>query len=590
MTTAKAVATPKPIAAGRIWLILIFLLGAMAGVAARLVYLQVLERDTLVAKARQQQQHYPPPTLARYPITDRRDTVVALDRPVFTLFAHPSHFKVEPTAIAHALAPLLGQSPPQLLAKFGTYPTGVPIAYEVSEEVAAKIRALNYDGLELNQAWQRIYPQQELMAGIVGYVDREHKGQAGIEFSQNDFLQVRNPQPLLSMNGLGQWLPALAPTDPQVLTQGYHVRLTVDSRLQQTARQALRQQLRKFNAKRGTVLVLEVASGALRALVSEPSYNPNQYYRADPALFRNWAVSDLYEPGSTFKPINTAIALELNAITPNTVLPDEGRIMVGGWPIQNSDFSQRGGRGALTISQVLGYSSNVAMVHMMNRIPRRHYYRYLHRLGLTQKVGSDLPFETAAQLKPAEQFIHYPIESATAAFGQGLSLTPLHLVQLLGAIANGGELVVPHVIEGLYDENGHLQRQPRRAEPRRVFSERTSTEVINMLGEVVRSGTGKPAHIPGYRLGGKTGTAQKAVGGTYGNQRITSFAAVFPLEQPQYVILAVVDEPQGDDAYGSTVAIPIVKAVTESLITIEGIPPSHPEELRRPAAATSVPQ
>ncbi len=584
------VVAPKPTSNARLWLILFFLLSSMAGVLARLVYLQVLESETLTAKARQQQQHYIAPTLARYPITDRRETVVALDRPVFTLFAHPAQFKVPRDKIAQDLAPLLQQSPAQLLAKFDIHPTGVPIAYEINEEVAAKIRALSYDGLELNQAWQRIYPQQDLMAGIVGYVDREHQGQAGIEFSQNDFLQVPPQRPLLSMNALGQWLPALAPTDPRALTQGYHVRLTVDSRLQQTARQALRQQLRKFNAKRGTVLVLEVKSGALRALVSEPSYDPNHYYRADPALFRNWAVSDLYEPGSTFKPINTAIALELNAITPDTVLPDEGRITVGGWPIQNNDFNQRGGRGALTIPQILAYSSNVAMVHMMNRIPSRHYYRYLHRLGLTQKVGSDLPFETAAQLKPPEQFIHYPIEPATAAFGQGFSLTPLHLVQLLGAIANGGELVVPHVIEGLFDENGQLQRKPSLAEPRRVFSQRTSAEVVKMLGEVVRSGTGQPAQIPGYRLGGKTGTAQKAIGGTYSNQRITSFAAIFPLEQPQYVILAVVDEPQGDDAYGSTVAIPIVKAVTESLITIEGIPPSHPEELRRPTATTSVPQ
>ncbi|URR34411.1 penicillin-binding protein 2 [Thermosynechococcus sp. HN-54] len=588
MKTARS--TPSSLPSLRVGLIFAFLLLVMGGVVARLIYLQIVQGDTLAARAQQQQRHYTLPTLARYPITDCRETVVALDRPVFTLFAHPIQFKVERRAIAHDLAPLLQQSPEQLLAKFSTYPTGVPIAYDIDEETAAKIRALNYDGLELNQAWQRIYPQQELMAGIVGYVDRDHQGQAGIEFSQNQFLQVPHSRQLLSMNALGQWLPALAPADPRVLSQGYHVRLTIDSRLQHTARQALQQQLRKFNARRGTVIVLEVKTGALRALVSEPSYDPNHYYRADPALFRNWAVSDLYEPGSTFKPINTAIALELNAITPDTVLPDEGRITVGGWPIQNSDFSQRGGRGALNIAQILAYSSNVAMVHMMNRIPARHYYRYLHRLGLTEKVGSDLPFETAAQLKPPEQFINYPIEPATTAFGQGFSLTPLHLAQLLGAIANGGELVTPHVIDGLYDENGQLQRRLERRPPRRVFSQRTSQAVIKMLGEVVRFGTGKPAHIPGYRLGGKTGTAQKAIGGTYSNLRITSFVAIFPLDQPQYVILAVVDEPKGDDAYGSTVAIPIVRAVTESLITIEGIPPSHPEELRRPATPASVSQ
>ncbi|MDG2989716.1 penicillin-binding protein 2 [Candidatus Synechococcus calcipolaris G9] len=573
----------------RLRFVSLFLLTVTSLVVGRLTYLQVVQGPILADKAREQQQQETPPTLARYPISDRRGTLLALDRPVFNLFAHPIQFSEPPEEIAAQVAPLLDVPVSGLEEQLRVAPTGIPIAYDVTESVASQIRNLYLDGLEFNQSWQRIYPQQELMAGIIGYVDREHQGQAGLEFSQNEFFQAPPEQPVLSSDALGQWLPELAPEDPQLLTQGYGIRLSLDSRLQRTARQSLRQQLQKFNAKRGTVIVLNSQTGAILSLVSEPSYNPTHYYRADPALFRNWAISDLYEPGSTFKPINTAIALELRGITPTTVLPDEGRITVGGWPVQNNDFSQVGGRGSLSISQILSYSSNVAMVHMMNRIPARHYYRYLDRLGLNKPIGSDLPFETAAQLKPARQFIDYPIEPATTSFGQGFSLTPLHLAQLLGTIANGGELVVPYTVEGLYDHQGRLKQPLKRPQPRRVFSTSTSRYVLNMMGDVVRSGTGKGAQIPGYRLGGKTGTAQKAIGGTYSNQRITSFAAIFPLESPRYVVLTVVDEPQGDDAYGSTVAIPVVKSVLESLITIEGIPPSHPEELRRSPPQTPSP-
>jgi cell division protein FtsI (penicillin-binding protein 3) len=324
---------------------------------------------------------------------------------------------------------------------------------------------------------------------------------------------------------------------------------------------------------------MDVKTGALLALVSEPSFDPNAIGSGDISLFRNWAVADLYEPGSTFKPINVAIALETKAITPDDVLPDEGRIFVDGWPIQNSDFSSNGGRGALRIADVLGYSSNVGMVHMMDRLRPSVYYEYLRRLGLGKEVGSDLPFETAGYLKPRDEFVNARIERATTAFGQGVSTTPLQVAQLTAAVVNGGKLVIPHVIEGVYDHNNQLLRSPNRPQPRQVFSAATSAAVVQMLGHVVTDGTGKAAQIPGYRLGGKTGTAQKAAGRGYGSQRITSFAGVFPLANPQYVVLTVVDEPQGDNAYGSTVALPVVKCVIESLITIEGIPPSHPEEL-----------
>ncbi len=564
----------------RLTLIVFFLLFAGSAVVARLVYLQVIQGATLQNIAHQRQRTVPSPRFSRLPIHDRQGNVVAMDQQTFTLFAHPFLFKVPVPEVVAALAPILKVNPQELSQFLSMDDSGIPVAYELSESTATTIRDLRLDGLELIPTWERYYPNQELLSGVIGYVDREHQGQAGIEFSQNTLLQPTPRENLLSMDGFGLWLPELAPADPQTLTADYYAKLTIDTRLQRVARSALRQQLKKFSAQRGAVIVMSVQDGSLLALVSEPSFNPTHYYKADPALFRNWAVADLYEPGSTFKPINVAIALQLKAISPTTVLPDEGRIRVGGWPIQNSDFATKGGRGALGISQILGYSSNVAMVHMMNRLKASDYYDYLQRLGLEATTGSDLPFETPGQLKPRYQFVNYPIEPATTAFGQGFSLTPLKLVQLTAALANGGNLVSPHVIDGIYQQDGQPLKSPDLAPPRQVFSPATSQQVLAMLGEVVSSGTGKGVKIPGYRSGGKTGTAQKAINGIYTNQRITSFISVFPLVEPRYVILAVVDDPKGDDAYGSTVAVPIVKSVLEGLITIEGIPPSHPEEIK----------
>ncbi len=578
---ASAPPAPQP-AKFRLWLIGLFLVVGQVGLAGRLFYLQIYEAKALKNQAQGQQQVSLPPLVARYPIVDRRLDLLAADQPAFTLFAHPFLFKAPETnaSIATKLSPLLKQPAPKLEKLFGTAKSGIPVDYELSEETASKIRALKLDGLELNREWKRVYPQEELTSGIVGYVDRDHQGQAGLEYSQTKLLQAPPQSRILTGDGAGYLLPNLAALDPVDPTSRYSLRLTIDTRLQRVARTALRQQLNKFGAKRGTVIVMDIKNGALLALVSEPSFNPNQYYKADPALFRNWAVADLYEPGSTFKPVNTAIALENKAITPDTTLYDEGRIFVGGWPIQNNDFSSAGGRGGLSIAQVLGFSSNVGMVHMMQRVRPAVYYDFLKRLGLGSKTGTDLSFETPGQFKPRDQFVNYPIEPATTAFGQGFSITPIQMAQLTAAVSNGGKLVTPHVMQGLFDRKGKLVKAPNIPPPRRVFSATTSQQVVKMMGYVVTNGTGKSAQVPGYRLGGKTGTAQKAINGTYSNKRITAFAGVFPLESPRYVLLTVVDEPQGDNAYGSTVSIPVVKSVLESLITIEGIPPSHPEEIK----------
>jgi cell division protein FtsI (penicillin-binding protein 3) len=551
------------------------LVAGCALLAVNLFRLQIVQAKQLQARAQEQQMVYMRPFIPRRQIIDRNGTVLALDRPVYTLFAHPKLFKEPKPAIAEKLAPLVRRSAADLAKKFDQAETGVRMEYALSESTADQITNLQIDGLELLQSQQRLYPQQTMAADVLGYVNDDHKGQAGLELSQQALLERLSKPVRLRRMGDGSLMPDQVPGGFLNLDD-WQLQLTVDSRLQRVAINALQQQVKTFNAKRGTVIVMDVQDGSLLTLANTPSYDPNQYFNYSLDRFKNWALSDLYEPGSTFKPINVAIALETGSIKPDSAFYDEGQIYVSGWPIQNFDYSTSGGRGSITLTEILEYSSNVGMVHVVQQIKPSVYYTWLKRIGMGATVGIDLPSEATGQFKTQKTFLESPIERATTAFGQGFSLTPIHLAQLHAVLANGGKLVTPHVVRGLFDSKGQPYWQPNLPAPRPIFSKATTQSVLAMMETVVSKGTGKSAQIPGYRIAGKTGTAQKANpnGGYFENAKITSFVGIFPVEAPRYVVLAVVDEPKGGDAFGSTVAAPVVKAVMEALISLEKIPPS----------------
>ncbi len=555
-----------------------FLVLSQVGLAARLVYLQANQGERLKARAQAQQMMKLTPHLSRHPIVGRNGTVLAKDEPIFRLFVHPFLFKKSGQEIAKKLAPIVDRSPAELQRLFKKRRSGISIARGLTEDKASQVRKLWLDGVELTSGWRRVYPQRQLTSNLVGYVNADGQGQAGVEYSQQQLLLAKPPKEKVSRNGFGTFLPSYFPEQP-LSTRDRTLQLTVDLRLQRSARAALKKQLTKFRARRGTLIVMDVHDGSLKALASEPTFDPARFSEADSSLFKNWAVSDLYEPGSTFKPINVAIALDAGAIKASDRVQDAGQIQVGGWPIGNYDGR---GRGVLSITQVLENSSNVGMVRIMSRVQRSTYYDAMKKLGIGEITGTDLAFETPGQFKKKQQFIDYAIEPATTAFGQGFSVTPLQMVQLHAAIANGGKLVTPHLTAGLQDPSEKIVKTLDLIKPRRIFSEPTAKRVLKMMGSVVANGTGKSARIPGYRLGGKTGTAQKASGGRYRNGKVTSFVSIFPLEKPKYVVMAVVDEPTAANAFGSTSAAPAVKAVIESLIAIESIPPSHPNELKSP--------
>lgn len=563
------VATPSRLRLVVVWAIL-----AAAGfsLTLNLFTLQVLEGSQFQNRAAAQQQPPPRHLVPRRMIVDARGIPLALDSPTFSLYAHPKLFTASSQEIAAELGVLLDQSPAQLQQQFNSYPSGIPLANWLPQQIALRISQLRFDGLELIRTSRRVYPQKETAAAVIGYVDLDGLGRAGLEATQNEILEREavwvgeDPQ---QAGILDRAAPAFARFDDQRL------QLTLDTRLQRTAEAVLEQTMAEFDAKQGTVIVMDAWDGSVLSLVSLPSYDPNEYYDAPEGRFQNWALHDLYEPGSTFKPINVAIALEAGAIRATDTFHDPGSIMVDGWPISNYDYAYAGGRGELTLTDILRDSSNVGMVRIMEQMQPSDYYDWLQRVELGELTQIDLPSETEGWLKSRQEFLASPVEAATTSFGQGFAITPIQLVRLYGSLANGGYLVTPHVVQGLTDTAGQLQQPFQRPQPVRIFSQDTVQDVVKMMEDAVEEGTGQNARIPGYRIAGKTGTAQKSLGdgGGYSSSAVvTSFVAIFPAEAPRYLVFVAVDEPSSGT--GGQVAAPVSRAVIERMITLYQIPPS----------------
>jgi cell division protein FtsI (penicillin-binding protein 3) len=556
------------------------LCAALAGLAGRLAWLQLVDGDRLQAKARAIQTLSVDPIGERRTVVDRMGRLVAIDEERFTLWAHPRYFNLpgdppqlvrKPADVAAKLAVVLAQPADGLLNAIGNRRSGVKLATNLDPETAAQVRKLGISGLDLEPYPQRIYPQGGLFANVVGFLNLERQPQAGLEQSRDRDLRRQESRFTLRRGADGTPLPD-GLTPGSLYGDDLRLQLTLDARLQQVAQQALAKQVKQWSAKRGAALVIDVRNGELLALASSPTYDPNRYWKFDPGLFREWSVQDLYEPGSTFKPINLALALQEKAIDPKGSVYDSGQLTIGGWPIFNADHS---GHGQIDFPTVLQVSSNVGMVQAMAHLNRNRYWKWLHSLGIDEVPDTDLPGAVAGQLKSRSDFIGGAIEPATAAFGQGFSLTPLKLIQLHAMLANGGRLVSPHITRGL--RSGDALASHGSPTGVQLLDPKVTRTVIDWMETVVQKGSGKGLQIPGYRIGGKTGTAQKARNGVYiPGARICSFVAVLPVEDPRYVVLVVVDEPQGGNAYGSTVAVPVARQIVEALLVLEQIPPSQP--------------
>ena len=570
----------SPVPSRRLWAVYLLMAAGLSGLALRLAWVQVVQGPELLNRARAVQTQTINPLGRRRTIVDRQGSLVALDEERFTLWAHPRYFafpgddigKLRSSLdVARKLSSVLAVPMADLVRVMDGRKSGVKLATDLDPETAQRVRELGISGIDLEAYPQRVYPQGSLFANVVGFLNLERVPQAGLEQSRHQDLRRHEATRQLRRGADGTPLPDGLKAGV-LYGDDLRLQLTLDARLQQVALMALSKQVKQWNAKRGVALVMDVRNGELLALASTPTYDPNQFWKYKPGLFREWSVQDLYEPGSTFKPINLAIALQENAIDPAGKVNDTGQLTIGGWPIFNHD---RKGNGLIDFPTVLQVSSNVAMVQAMQRVKPAKFWNWLHALGIDTQPDTDLPGAVAGQLKSLETFRTQPIEPATAAFGQGFNLTPLKLIQLHAMLSNGGRLVSPHITRGLRSGDD-LAPAPLASGVQLIKPEIAQT-VLNWMETVVEQGSGKGVRIPGHRIGGKTGTAQKAENGVYiPGARITSFVAHLPINDPRYVVLVVVDEPKGGNAYGSTVAVPVAKQIIEALLVIEKIPPSKP--------------
>ena len=562
----------NPIKLKSIYLLSLLIILSLFG---RLINLQIFSSASLKTRARNIQLSKISALKSRRNIVDRNNRLVAYDKPLYRLWAHPQYFNfpgdppnkirsIEEVAIK--ISPILNLNKKELMAKFGNKNIGVKLFNDLTEDQAFNIKKLYISGLDLESHSKRIYPQANLFSNIVGFVNDDKNGSSGLELHLDKEIKILQKTNVLTKGADGTPLPDISgPND--FIRDDKKITLTLDSRLQRISYNVLSKQVKKWKAKKGFAVVMNVQNGEILSLASFPSYDPNKFWEYNHSLFKGWYTQDLFEPGSTFKPINLALALEEKVIKEDGYVQDNGKIKVGGWTLSNWDQK---GNGFISYPRVLQVSSNVGMVKIMQKLSASTYWERLNKLGINKKITTDLFESTPGHLKKKDVFVEQPIEQAVASFGKGFSISPLKLAQLHASLANGGYEVIPHVTYGFKDQISKMPKQ-------RLFSFEATQTILAWMESVVNKGSGIGSRIEGYRIGGKTGTSQKAINGVYTKEKACSFVATLPIDNPKYLVLVVVDSPSKSYAYGSTVAVPVVKEIIESLIVLEKIPPSQKE-------------
>lgn len=556
----------------RIWQILLCL-GALA-VIGRLYYLQIYQGPTLKAKAEvQRQQHNM--LVHRGAITDRRGLPLAIDTTRYDIFVHVKLLKRTPEESAKILSPIVNVPEEKILRLLTSgYPI-VTLARHLERENVDQLQHLNWTGIDIISRPFRQYPEGKLAATLLGYTDMDTKGQGGVEQALQDTLTDTGniPKPQLDGHGKTIMVPTAKPTWDITPPLGRHVELTLDNYLQHLAEKELYAMCEHSHALKGSVILADPSNGEILAWANYPTFDPNNYTKYKYEHMKNWSMVDVYQPGSTFKIVTVSSGLETGAIKPNATFYDGGSLTVGNRTIHNHD----GGHGTINLKGLFIHSSNIASAIIGMAMGPKVFYDKLRDFGLGQPTGIDLPGESAGLLLNWKKWT--PIDSATTGFGQGaIAVTPLQLVAAVGVLANNGSWVQPHLIRRVYDPSSGVTEKWMQPERRKVISPEVAKLVSSLLAQNIAEGTQIAGQIPGYRVAGKTGTAQKVTAsgrGYLAGQTIASFIGFLPASNPQLLCLAVIDSPQTDGRWGNTVAGPVFNAVAYEAARYLNISPDY---------------
>ena len=553
-------------------------------VFSRLVYLQVVRHSFFEEKARQQQQRTIELRASRGLILDSRGRELAISMPVDSICAMPAEIS-DPEELGTLLARILNLPRQELIRKLSARHGFCWIARMVEPELADRVRALNRRGIYFQKESKRFYPKGETAAHLIGAVGLDQTGLAGIEQAREDELEGRPGLMEVSTDARQRQFAGRLKQQPD---PGANVVLTIDERIQYVAERELNAAIGRTGAAAGSVVVLNPKTGALLGIANYPTFNPNVpvHSPSEAENRRNYAISSAFEPGSTFKLITLAGALEEKLARPDEVVDCQmGSIIVAGHRIRDHKPF-----GRLTVEQILVNSSDVGAIKMGMRLGDERMYQYMRRFGLGQPTGIELPGEARGLTKPPAKWSKISIGAIS--MGQEVGITALQLVQAVGTIANGGVLVPPHLVEATYENGGKpvlVQHPPSR----RVISPETAVELKHMMELVVLDGTGKLARLEGYTAGGKTGTAQKVdprTGAYSKTNFVASFVGIAPLNDPAIVVAVILDSPRGMHMGGS-VSAPVFPRVAEEVLRYLQVPQEVPIDpaLRRRRANGSQP-
>ncbi len=542
---------------GRVTLVLVFFSLIAVALAARAVHLQVLNKEFLNQQADTRHLRRERISAHRGTITDRNGEPLAISTPVDSIWANPKELAPAVDDVPQ-LARALGVDP-QLLMRRITRSMDKEFLYlkrHLSPEQAQQVLALKLPGINVQREYRRYYPAGEVTGHLVGFTDIDDEGQEGLELAFNHWLAGESGAKRVLKDRLGRSVENVESIRPA--RHGKSLRTSIDLRIQYLAYRTLKAAIQSYNAESGSIVVLDAKTGEVLAIVNQPTYNPNDRSQLAAERYRNRAITDIFEPGSSIKPLIAAAAIESGQYRPLSVVDTApGFVIVGPKKIEDTR-----NLGRVSLTTILARSSNVGVTKLAMELEPERLWETMTRFGLGSLTSSAFPGESAGLLTHFSNW--KPISQATLAYGYGVSVTALQLVHAYSVLGNGGRLNPVSLVALESPVDG-----------RQVIAPDTAAAVRRMLEEVVRpGGTGTKAAVQGYRIAGKTGTAWKFAAGGYSEDKyISIFAGLAPASDPRLAAVVVIDEPSGELYYGSDVAAPVFADVMTESLRLLAVPP-----------------
>ncbi len=536
----------------------------------RLIWIQVINSDEYQKKAIEQRTRELKVEPKRGIIYDRKGRELAVSASSETVVAIPLEVE-NPTTTAKLLSEVLDMDYEYVYQRITRKASAVYVKRKVSEDVAREIRELGLRGITFTEESKRFYPKANLASHVLGFAGIDSQGLDGIELSYDKFLRGKAGKIEAERDAAGRSIPDgiqeyVAPND------GYNLSLTIDEVIQYIAERELDKAVNEFQVSGGTVIVMDPRNGDILAMANRPDYNPNSFADYPQKYWRNRGISDGFEPGSTFKIITTAAALEDGVVHENDRFVDPGYIKVSGETIH---CWKLGGHGSQTFAEVVQNSCNPGFVQVGMRVGKESFYNYIKAFGFGNQTSIKLPGEAGGIVSKYDSI--GPVELATMSFGHGITVTPIQLTTAVSAVANKGMLLQPKLVKEIRTPDGELVEEVDSINIRQVISEKNAKRTLNLLEKVVEKGSGANAKIEGYRIGGKTGTAKH-----YGSQVYdASFIGILPINDPKLVITVVLYDITGYPYYGSQTAAPVFRNIAYDTLRYLEIPPQLEVEVKK---------